>query len=177
MTEQKRIASLFAAAVLAGAAGPAAADTGLGAAFENGGNNTGTTVMVPIRMPGMLIEPQLAYVDSKNQIPGTTTKALQPGVGLYLTKEIGPLFEMYYGGILGYSQTKVTVGAAPEVKTTTFIIQPTVGVQHYFSKQFAIGVDAGIQYQDGTAKQSGAGDQDVRVWSTVTRIVARAYFF
>jgi predicted porin len=175
MTQPRRIASLFAGAVLAGAAGSASADAGLGAAFESGSNDTGTTIMVPIRLKGMLIEPQLAYVDQKAQ--GSTFKVTQPGIGLYLTKEVGPQFEMYYGGILGYSQIKQNNGVTPESKSTTFVIQPTIGVQHYFSKQFAIGVDAGIQYQDGTTKTSGAPDQDIRIWSTVTRIIARAYFF
>src|SRR5262249_62061542 len=133
------------------------------------------TIIVPLPPPGMLIEPQLSYLDAKQF--GDTAKTLQPAVGLYLTKEVGPQFEMYYGGIIGYNQTKTTNNGGPEVKSTSFVLQPTIGVQHYFSKQFAIGVDAGIQYQDGTTKTSGAADQDIRVWSTVTRIVARAFFF
>jgi hypothetical protein len=148
------------------------ADIGLGAAITNGAFDTGTTVLVPIRTPTLIIEPQLAYVDQK--IGGTTTKITSPGVGVYLRKEVGPLFEAYYGGILAYDQIKTT-GGGPDTKSTAFSIIPTVGIQHYFSKQFSIALDVGLQYTDGTTKVSGAADQDVRVISTVARILVRGF--
>jgi hypothetical protein len=169
-----RFATLFAAAALAGAAAPAAADAGLGAAFNStSGSNfatNGTTVMVPIRTGEWLIEPQLAYQDSK--VGNAKTKVTSPAVGLYMRKEVGSLFEAYYGGILGYNK-----GEAGGVKTTSFSIIPTVGVAHYFSKQFSLAVDAGLEYTDGTAKGGGGPDQDIRNLQTVARIVLRGYFF
>ena len=165
---------LAAAVVLAGAAAPAVADVGLGAAITDGAFGTGTTVIVPIRTPTLLIEPQLGYAD--NKIGGVTFKTTAPGVGVYLRKEIGPLFEAYYGGILAYNQTKTT-GVGPDTKSTSFSIIPTVGVQHYFSKQFSIGVDAGLQYTDGTTKVSGGSDQDIRTFATVTRILVRGFIW
>jgi hypothetical protein len=168
-----RFATLFAAAVLAGAAGPAAADAGLGASFIDtsgaNGATAGTTIMVPIRTGQWLIEPQLAYQDAK--IGGNKFKVQSPGIGLYMTKNVGPLFEAYYGGILAYNKTE-NAG----VKDTSFSIIPTVGIAHYFSKQFSLGVDAGLEYTDGTRKGAGA-DQDIRNIQTVTRIVVRGYFF
>jgi len=174
MSLQRKLEVLSAAVVLSAAAGPAAAaDFGLGAAFTNGGFGTGTTIMVPIRLEGWLIEPQVA--DSSNKVGGVKTVSHQPGVGVYMNKNVGPGYEMYYGGIIGYSASKTT-GVGPEVKTTSLILQPTVGLAHYFSKQFSLGVDVGLNYQDGTIKTSGAADQDVRNWSTVARIIARMYF-
>ena len=175
MRLQRKLEVLSAALLLSAAAGPTLADAGLGAAFTNGSFDTGTTILVPIRMKGMLIEPQLAYLDTKNF--GNTGKALRPGVGLYLTKDIGGGYELYYGGIIAYDQTKTTTGAAPEQKSTSFILQPTIGAAHYFSKQFSLGVDAGLFYQDGTTKQSGAADQDIKNIGTTVRIIARAFFF
>src|SRR5262249_58538353 len=110
------------------------------------------TIIVPLPPPGMLIEPQLSYLDAKQF--GDTAKTLQPAVGLYLTKEVGPQFEMYYGGIIGYNQTKTTNKGGPEGKSTSFVLPPAIGVEHYFLKQFAIGVDARLQYQDGTTQTS-----------------------
>jgi len=172
MNASTRFATLFAAAVLAGAAAPAVADIGLGAAITDGAGGTGTTVILPIRTPTLLIEPQLAYAD--NKLNGGTTKTTAPGVGIYLRKEIGPLFEAYYGGIIAYNQTKTT-GGGPDTKSTSFSLIPTVGVQHYFSKQFSIGVDVGLLYQDGTTKVSGGADQDIRTIATVARILVRGY--
>jgi hypothetical protein len=173
MNAPMRFATFFAAAVLAGAAAPAAADAGLGASFiDTTGSNGGTsgiTVMVPIRTGQYLIEPQLAYFDQK--IGNAKTKVQSPGVGLYMTKSVGSLFEAYYGGILAYNKTE-----QGGVKDTSFSIIPTVGIAHYFSKQFSLGVDAGLEYTDGTRKGAGA-DQDIRTISTVTRIVLRGYFF
>lgn len=176
MVSQRQGKTLLAAAavVLAGAAAPAVADIGLGAAITDGAFGTGTTVIVPIRTPTLLIEPQLQYADDK--FLGTTTKTTAPGVGVFLRKEVGPLFEAYYGGILAYNQTKTT-GGGPDTKSTAFSIIPTIGVQHYFSKQFSIGLDVGLNYTDGTTKVSGGADQDIRTFDTVTRILLRGYIW
>jgi hypothetical protein len=174
MAGQRQRKKLLAAAavVLAGAAAPAVADIGLGAAITNGAFDTGTTILLPIRTPTLMIEPQLAYVDQKQG--GNTTKGTSLGVGVYLRKEVGPLFEAYYGGILSYDQLKTTPGGGAETKSTAFSIIPTVGVAHYFSKQFSIALDVGLQYQDGTTKAPG-GDQDIKTIATVARILVRGF--
>jgi len=170
--QQRKTLLAVAAMALAGAAAPAVADIGLGAAITNGAFDTGTTLLLPIRTPTLLIEPQLAYVDQKQG--GATNKSTSLGVGVYLRKEVGPLFEAYYGGILAYDQTKTT-GGGPDTKSTSFSIIPTVGIQHYFSKQFSVGVDVGLLYRDGTTKVSGGADQDIRTIATVARILVRGF--
>src|SRR5262245_64728433 len=109
MNAPKRFAALFAVAVLAGAAGPAAADAGLGASFIDtsgaNGATSGTTIMVPIRTGEFLIEPQLAYQDAK--IGTAKQKVQSPGVGLYMLKPVGSLFECYYGGIIDRKSTRL----------------------------------------------------------------------
>jgi hypothetical protein len=174
MTLQKKLEVLSAAIVLAAAAGPAAADAGLGASFIDtsgaNGATSGTTWMVPIRTGQFMIEPQLAWQDAK--IGGNKVKTQSPGVGLYMTKSAGQLFDIYYGGIVAYNKSE-NAG----VKDTSFSLIPTVGVAHYFSKQFSLGVDAGLEYTDGTRKTPGAADQDIKNIQTVTRIVVRGFFF
>ncbi|HZT62111.1 MAG TPA: hypothetical protein VFA36_03170, partial [Burkholderiales bacterium] len=58
--------------------------------------------------------------------------------------------------------------------STSFSIIPTVGIQHYFSKQFSVGVDVGLLYRDGTTKAPG-GDQDIKTIATVARILVRGF--
>ena len=77
-----------------------------------------------------------------------------------------------------HDQLKTTPGGGAETKSTAFSIIPTVGVAHYFSKQFSIALDVGLQYQDGTTKVSaGSPIRTSSTIATVTRILVRGFIW
>jgi len=146
-----------------------AADFGMGVAFEG----SGSTVMVPIKTNTLLIEPQLQFDNSS--ATGSTFKNINPGVGVYLRKELGPLFESYMGGRVAYDQNKQTFPGG-DFKSTSFSLGPTFGVQHFFSKQFSLGLDASLIYTNGKQTSSGQPDVHFHSLSTETRVLLRAFF-
>ena len=148
---------------------PAAADYGIGVAHE--GN--GSTVMVPIRTGSLLIEPEIQF--SNQSQAGFHSRSVSPGVGVYLRKDLGSLFESYMGGRFVYSTNKFEFTGV-DAKTTTYTIAPTFGIQHFFSKQFSLGLDASLQYRSGKQQQSGQPDSNFHDVSTTTRVLLRAFF-
>jgi len=146
-----------------------AADFGLGVAHQGSGN----TVLIPIRTESLFIEPEIRF--DANSASGNSFHSVNPGVGVYWRKELGALFETYIGGKLAFGATKQTIGTT-ETKTGSITLGPTVGIQHFFSKQFSLGLDASLPYQHGKTTQTGQPDTTFHSWSTETRVLLRAFF-
>jgi len=146
-----------------------AVDVGLGVALEG----SGSTVMIPIRIDFLFIEPEI-QIQSQSQ-SGFKFQSVTPGVGVYYRKELGALFEGYLGGKVSFGTTKQTVGTT-ELKSASIRIGPVVGIQHFFSKQFSLGLDASLPYQHGKVKQTGQPDETFHSWETETRVLLRAFF-
>ena len=143
-----------------------AVDIGLGVALEG----SGSTVLIPIRIDFLFIEPEIQF--SSQSQSGFKSNSVNPGVGVYWRKELGALFETYIGGKLAFGATKQTIGTT-ETKTGSITLGPTIGIQHFFSKQFSLGLDASLPYQHGKVKQTG---QTFHSWETETRVLLRAFF-
>jgi len=146
-----------------------AVDIGLGVALEG----SGSTVMIPIRIDFLFIEPEI-QIQSQSQ-SGFKFQSVTPGVGVYWRKELGPLFEGYLGGKLSFGTTKQTIGTT-EFKEADIKIGPVIGVQHFFSKQFSLGLDASLPYRHGKVQQTGQPDETFHTWETETRVLLRAFF-
>jgi len=146
-----------------------AADFGMGVAFDASGN----TVMVPIKMETMLIEPEIRFDTGTGT--GSNSSSMSAGAGVYVRKGLGPLFESYTGGRVVYSTFKSTSGAT-DSKSNSFILAPTFGIQHFFSKQFSLGLDASLRYGNGKSTQTGQPDSHFHNWGTETRVLLRAFF-
>src|SRR6266480_1223631 len=128
-----------------------AVDIGLGVALEG----SGSTVLIPIRIDFLFIEPEIQF--SSQSQSGFKSNSVNPGVGVYWRKELGPLFETYIGGKLAFGATKQTIGTT-ETKTGSITLGPTIGIQHFFSKQFSLGLDASLPYQHRKTTQTGQPD-------------------
>jgi hypothetical protein len=148
----------------------AAVDYGVGVAHEG----SGSTVMVPIRTGTLLIEPEILF--SNRSATDTSFRLVNPGVGVYAPKELGSLFESYMGGRFAYRTLTNTSGGITS-KDTSYALAPTLGIQHFFSKQFSLGLDASLEYRNGKQTRTGQRDQIYNSWNTHTRVLLRAFFF
>jgi len=146
-----------------------AADFGLGVAHQG----SGSTVLIPVRMENLFIEPEIRF--EADSASGNSFHSVNPGVGVYWRKELGALFETYIGGKLAFGATKQTIGTT-EIKTGSITLGPTIGIQHFFSKQFSLGLDASLPYQHGKTTQTAQPDTTFHSWRTETRVVLRAFF-
>ena len=88
---------------------------------------------------------------------------------------LGPLFESYLGGRLLYGSSESNFGSG-DSKSRSFMLAPTVGIQHFLSKQFSLGLDASLEYRHGKQTSTGNPDQNFHSIGTATRILLRAYF-
>jgi len=159
---------MLAAVLAAGILEAGAAEYGLGVAFDNG-----ATVLLPIRTDSLLIEPELNF---SNQSSSTSSfKTFNVGSGAYVRRNLGPLFESYLGGRLLYGSSKSGSGSG-DSKASSFTLAPTVGIQHFLSKQFSLGLDASLEYRHGKQTSTGNPDQNFHSIGTATRILLRAYF-
>ena len=147
-----------------------AADYGLGVSFDG----SGSTVMVPIKTDTLLIEPELRFNNSSAS--GSNFHSTGLGVGVYMRKQLGPLFESYMGGRVVHNTLKSTV-AGTDSKSTSFTLAPTFGIQHFFSKQFSLGLDASLVYRTGKQTQTSQPELHFHSWDTRTRVLLRAFFF
>jgi hypothetical protein len=184
-----KMASLFMSAIAAlgfAAQSASAADFGVGVLFWG----EDRTLLFPIRMGSLIVEPEIFYTRSKQDStttpPGTTSTFTsdQYGVatGIYARRDLGPLFETYFGGRLGVSKGKLEQSTPTTTITQdvdSWFVAPTAGLQHFFSKQFSIALDVGLVYERSdqktsqpTTEQSGkATELDTR-----TRVILRGYF-
>ena len=159
---------LAATAVIAPTPPAAAADWGVGVFFDG----QGSTVAVPIRLESLMIEPEVTLFKTSTDTQDGRFVTL--ATGIYLRRELGPLFEAYYGGRIGYTLAKSDNATPPDTETRSWLIAPTFGVQHYLSKQFSLGLDVGLQYSNSEQKATTTTDRTD--WNTVTRVLLRAYF-
>jgi hypothetical protein len=159
---------MLAAVLAAGVLEAGAAEYGLGVAYDNG-----ATVLLPIRTDSLLIEPELNFSNSSSS--GQRLKNVDVGSGAYVRVNLGPLFESYLGGRLLYGSSESNFGSG-DSKSRSFMLAPTVGIQHFLSKQFSLGLDASLEYRHGKQTSTGNPDQNFHSIGTATRILLRAYF-
>lgn len=173
-----------------------ALDIGLGAAIV-AGEQPSAGVMVPIRLPQLTLEPELAFyrnnTETDDDVSGTTTEdtygASQALVGIYLRGAFGQGLEGYYGGRVGFShydsENEQASGAKTETTENGLVFIPTFGVQYFLNKQFSMGIDAGWRIEPYTReyKATNAGgtvtadEETTGVWSTIEgRVLVRAMF-
>lgn len=150
------------------------------------------TVLLPIKTADLMVEPEIYYNRVKQDTaitppPGTTAnfKGVRYGLatGIYARHALAESFEGYFGGRVGLTRYKTddTFGTTTTtVRTDTWFVAPTAGLQYYFIKQFSIALDVGLAYERGKQKvQSGiTGEQtdDSKSFDTLTRILLRGYF-
>ena len=156
----------------------AAADYGVGV-FHFG---PGSTVVAPIRLESLTVEPEVnLFRASSNQ---ETFDGVSLATGIYVRRALGPSFEGYAGGRIGYSRSKDrfdTGFGIQEFNSHSWMLSPTIGAQYFFSRQFSIGLDVGLQYVRSSQKTDGppsfpSSSSNGYTAGTVTRILLRAYF-
>jgi len=156
----------------------AAADYGVGV-FHFG---QGSTVVAPIRLESLTVEPEVnLFRASSNQ---ETFDGVSLATGIYVRRALGPSFEGYAGGRIGYSRSKdrfETGIGIQEFNSHSWMLSPTIGAQYFFSRQFSIGLDVGLQYVRSSQKTDGppsfpSSSSNGYTAGTVTRILLRAYF-
>jgi hypothetical protein len=162
-------ALLAAVAALALATPAPAAEYGLGVAYDNG-----TTVLLPIRTDSLVIEPEFNF-SNQSSSSASRLKNVNVGSGVYVRRNLGPLFESYLGGRLLYSSSQSS-SSTSDSKARYYMLAPTAGVQHFLSKQFSLGLDASLEYRHGKQTSTGNPDQNFHSIGTATRILLRAYF-
>src|SRR5258706_1675747 len=161
-----------------------AADYGLG--VSHGNDNA---VMVPIRLESLTVEPEVSYSRSKTKGESTTGPSNGTftsyglATGIYARRALGPSFESYFGGRVGISKFRNSgdLGGtfSSQQKIDTWFVGPTVGLEHYFSKQFSIALDVALLYSHSKNKfAAGLTDQSSTSngVDTATRMLLRGYF-
>lgn len=163
-----------------------AVDVGIGATHQGQGN----TVLIPIKMDVLIVEPEVSYSRAKQNATvstapssnDSTSSTFGLATGVYYRQALGPLFEGYFGGRVGIATTKTDQTAGINTfnqKSDSWFIGPTAGLQHYFSKQFAIALDVGLIYQHTKQKfTTNTIEQNftTKQFDTQTRILLRGYF-
>ena len=156
----------------------AAADYGVGV-FHFG---QGSTVVAPIRLESLTVEPEVnLFRASSNQ---ETFHVVTVATGIYVRRAFGPSFEGYAGGRIGYSRSKDrfdTGIGTEEFVSHSWMLSPTLGAQYFFSRQFSIGLDVGLQYVRSSQKTDAPppiASSSINGYTagTLTRILLRAYF-
>ena len=155
-----------------------AADYGVGV-FHFG---QGSTVVAPIRLESLTVEPEVnLFRASSNQ---ETFHVVTVATGIYFRRALGPSFEGYAGGRIGYSRSKErfdTGSGIEEFTSHSWMLSPTLGAQYFFSRQFSIGLDVGLQYVRSSQKTDAPppiASSSINGYTagTLTRILLRAYF-
>jgi len=155
-----------------------AADYGVGV-FHFG---QGSTVVAPIRLESLTVEPEVnLFRASSNQ---ETFHVVTVATGIYVRRAFGPSFEGYAGGRIGYSRSKDrfdTGIGTEEFVSHSWMLSPTLGAQYFFSRQFSIGLDVGLQYVRSSQKTDAPppiASSSINGYTagTLTRILLRAYF-
>ncbi len=160
-----------------------AADYGLGVSH---GNNE--AVMVPIRLESLTVEPEVFYSRSKTKSESTTGPSNSTftsyglATGIYARRTLGPSFEGYFGGRVGIQKFRINSDSGTlslQQKGDIWFAGPSVGLEHYFSKQFSIGLDVALLYSHNKNKfTAGLTDQSSTSngVDTATRMLLRGYF-
>jgi hypothetical protein len=160
-----------------------AADYGVGVAHDGGG----TTVLFPIRLDSLTVEPEVSFSRSKSDSETSTASGKETvssygfATGIYTRRELGPSFEGYFGGRVGIGKSRDHGDQGTSTfqqKNDTWFVAPTAGLQHYFSQQFGISLEVGLVYEHGKNSLSFGTDQSTTASqvSTRTRILLRGYF-
>jgi hypothetical protein len=132
-------------------AAPAHADVGVGAAV----GSADETILFPIRLSSMIIEPYFGYRDGDSG--NTSTEAQTIGVGVFGSSTRGDNVSIYYGARLAdvSQETSSTftdpftglVIAQPRVEIDGYRVAPTFGFQYAISR-VAIGAEIGWAYEE-----------------------------
>jgi hypothetical protein len=152
--------------------------------FDEGFIGGGTTLLVPININGRFkLEPELGF--GRNSTDGDdfeiSTSQFTVGVGILAMAPRGD-FALYGGGRLRY--TKFTqeldfggFGGSREQSSSSFGIAPVVGGEHFFSRWFSLGAEAGIEYRTfGSEEDGDEDDADRSSIATLGSVFARFYF-
>jgi outer membrane protein with beta-barrel domain len=163
------------AAALAGLAAPAPAlEYGLGTGFLNNGSQRAVSVLTPMRTDSVMIEPEGQFSSSSSAASGRS-HSLDVGAGLYGRRPLAQQLEAYLGGRLLRTTSKDESGGTT-TKSNGWDLAPTVGVQYFLSRQFSVGLDAGLHYTTTETKVTGGSMSSQHGWNTEGRILLRGYF-
>jgi hypothetical protein len=128
------------------------ADVGVGAAV----GNEDETILFPIRLTSMLIEPYLGYRESDVEFERniSTAERLEVGVGVFGLLMRGENLSMYYGARLADISAEEFVqinepNTFPETQTDIdgYRVTPTIGFQYTVSRVM-IGAEIGLTYEE-----------------------------
>lgn len=131
---------------------PARADVGVGAAV----GNEDETILFPIRLSSVIIEPYLGYRESDGKFRRNTSSAesLEVGVGVFGLLMRGDNLSIYYGARLADIRGEEFIqinepNTFPETQTDIdgYRVTPTVGLQYTISR-VTIGAEIGLIYEE-----------------------------
>lgn len=147
----------------------------------------GVNLFVPIRAPGLLIEPEIGYArvdftfdpDSGDKIERTGSR-LTFGSGLFGISSLGEDSRAFFGGRIGVVRTGTTREDGDESDSESkidFFIGPSIGGEYSLSDHFALGVEGGIYYVNlGEFDEPDSGDLSTSIIQTRGLLFFRAYF-
>jgi hypothetical protein len=161
---------------------PARADVGVGAAV----GNADETILFPIRLASVIIEPYLGYRES--DIANASMEGYTLGVGVFGLSMRGDNVSIYYGARLAdvSQETSTTLIdpitglsiASAQVETDGYRVVPTVGFQYTISR-VAIGAEIGWAYEEldqSTSVLFGGSDRTAVSKGTHANVVFRFFF-
>lgn len=171
-----------------------AVDIGIGAGLATGGYSEYplTTISIPVRMQGLVIEPEVGYynITNKNTDSVSTDMSVSKdrltmiGLGLLFPLTRAESFETFIGARLMYGKDQYSYdspwwGYSGTVRSRG--IGPTVAAEYSLSKSFSVSVDTSLLYIGSRETFTYAGSSTTeysnsRGVRTETRVMLRAYF-
>ena len=117
--------------------------------FGDAPGAVGTSLLLPMTAsPGFRVEPEIGFGRSASE--GTTSTQISAGIGLLATFN-REAFTLYTGGRFRYVSLSSEVDRGPfgppfEQSFSGIGLSPVLGGEHYFSRWFSLGAEAGVEY-------------------------------
>ncbi len=144
--------------------------------LESAGATPTVQVYVPVNLaPTLRIEPSVGIRTHDEPTPGTDTRDVTVGVGVFYVQRVAAPFDVYMGGRLGLNFARVertnAQGATTSDSGTDVVIAAALGGEQFLSPHFSLGAEAQLGYRSNS---SASGD-DSSVFTTGLAFV-RFYF-
>lgn len=182
-TNMYRKRDLFIFAAAAALSGSATCDeVGLGVSFFQDSG----ILFAPIAItPSFRVEPYLGFY--KNSATSTQPYARSNssyvfGTGAFATKRVAENIQLYGGSRVAYLRRKQTYSDFPQdtsIRTSGYLVAPTVGFEYFLQRNISIGAEAGVSYTRTSGHDSyPANEADTKesTTSTTTAMTIRYYW-
>lgn len=150
----------------------------------------GSVMYFPINTPNLLIEPSFSLSTSTTRPSGDSIaskrvdESIYIAVGVFKKSILSNKSNLYFGSRFAVSARRANSNSSTSTRTdtsTTFYIEPTLGVEYYPSADFSFGINIGVKLSLDKTKDSRSNpidnvDSTRTDLLTTTAIIFRYHF-